>query len=498
MGSAERMSEADPPPNHPPDSFARSVRDAVIWRSGSQIAAQLLQWAATFLVIRILSPGDYGLFAMAQVVLVFLNMLNGHGLASGLVQRAEVTDREIRQLFGMLILVNAGLALLQLALAPLAAAYYRQPQVAQLLVVQALIYATTPFIALPSALLARTMDFRAQAKVNILASLASASVALAGALAGWGVWTLVAAPIALFAVRGAGLTLAARTFVWPSFDFRGAGALARYGGLMAAGQLFWFGQSQADVLIAGRHLDAHDLGIYTTAVFLTQIFVSKVVPPLNEVAFSAYARIQDVPGAAAAAFVKSVRVIFAAALPFYLGLAVTAEPLVLTVLGAKWAEAAPVVRLLALAMPMMTLQVLFSPVCDALGRPGVGVRNGAVGATVLTAGFLVGVHWGVEGLAIAWIAAYPLYLLASCRRSLPVIGARGRDVAAAIIPPALAAVLMAAGVLALDRALPPLAVPLRLVALVLAGAAIYPLALLLIARDRVRELAALLRRPGVR
>jgi O-antigen/teichoic acid export membrane protein len=493
--SRDSMSEAPPPPNHSPDSFARSVRSAVIWRSGSQIAAQLLQWAATFLVIRILSPADYGLFAMAQVVLVFLNMLNGYGLASGLVQRPEVTDREIRQLFGMLILVNAALALVQLALAPLAAAYYRQPQVAQLLTVQALIYATTPFIALPSALLARAMEFRAQAKVNILASLASASTALGGALAGWGVWTLVAAPIVLFAVRGAGLTAVARTFVWPSFDFRGAGALARYGGLMAAGQLFWFGQSQADVLIAGRHLDAHDLGLYTTAVFLTQIFVSKVVPPLNEVAFSAYARIQDVPGAAAAAFVKSVRVIFAAALPFYLGLAATAEPLVLTVLGPKWAEAAPVVRLLALAMPMMTLQVLFSPVCDALGRPDIGVRNGAVGAAVLTAGFLFGVHWGAQGLAVAWILAYPIYLLASCRRSLPVIGARGREVARAIAPVALAAAGMAAVVLALDAALPPLAVPVRLAVLVLAGALSYPVALALVARDRVRELVALVRRP---
>ena len=61
----------------------------MIWRSGSQILAQVTQWAATFLVIRILSPSDYGLFAMTQVVLVLLSMLNGAGLASGLVQRAR-------------------------------------------------------------------------------------------------------------------------------------------------------------------------------------------------------------------------------------------------------------------------------------------------------------------------------------------------------------------------------------------------------------------------
>ena len=145
--------------------------------------------------------------------------------------------------------------------------------------------------------------------------------------------------------------------MWPLFDFRGAGALARFGGVMAASQLFWFLQSQVDVFIAGRTLDVHALGIYTTSLFLAQIFVSKFVPPLNEVAFSAYARIQHDRVATAAAFVKGVRIVMFAALPFYIGLAATAEPLVLTMLGEKWAAAAPIVRLLALAMPFMTLQL---------------------------------------------------------------------------------------------------------------------------------------------
>ena len=60
-----------------------------------------------------------------------------------------------------------GLALAQVAIAPLVAAYYRQPEVARLLRVQALLYVTTPFIALPAALLGRAMDFRAQAKANM-------------------------------------------------------------------------------------------------------------------------------------------------------------------------------------------------------------------------------------------------------------------------------------------------------------------------------------------
>lgn len=485
------MGSPDSPANHA-ESFASLVRNAVIWRSGSQILSQMVQWGATFLVIRILSPADYGLFAMTGVVMAFLNMLNGYGLASGLVQQREVSDQLVRQLFGMLLVLNLGLAALQLLLAPVAAAYYRQPEVAQLLRVQALIYVMTPFIVLPQALLSRRMDFRLQARVNILSSMAGASVALIGAFSGWGVWTLVAAPMALFATRGAGMTIAARSLMWPSFNFRGAGSLARFGGVMAASQLFWFLQSQADVFIAGRRLDVHDLGIYTTSLFLAQVFVSKFVPPLNEVAFSAYARIQHDRAATAAAFVKGVRIVMLAALPFYFGLAATAEPLVLTMLGEKWAEAVPIVRLLALAMPFMTLQVLFSPACDALGRPGIGVSNGATGSLILAVSFIVGVNWGTTGLAVAWIAAYPLYLAINCWRALPVIGARLRDVAAAAAPPLMASAIMALGVTLVDQAIDLPALP-RLAILVATGAAIYAAFLFVFARDRVNETLALVR-----
>ena len=488
------METAAQPIGNDQESLAWQVRSAVLWRSGSQILAQIVQWAATFLVIRILAPADYGLFAMTQVILFLLNMLNGYGLASGLIQQAAVTRTQTRQLFGMLLLVNLSLAAGQVILAPIAAAYYRQPVVADMLRVQALIYMTTPFTALAYALLSRSMEFRRQARVNIIASVASASTALGGALAGFGVWTLVAAPLVLFTVRAVGMTIAARSLMWPSFDFRGAGHLARYGGVMAAGQLFWFFESQADVLIAGRSFNPHWLGIYTTSLFLTQIFVSKVVPPLNEVAFSAYARIQHDDAAVARAFARSTRIIMVAALPFYCGLAATAEPLVLTVLGDKWREAIPVVRLLAFAMPFLTMQVLFAPACDARGRPGISVRNGATGAVILTTAYLVGVHWGLMGLAWSWVVAYPFYLGISLWRSLPVIGLSARDLGQAVLPPAIAALAMGIVVVLADSVLPPLPPPARLLLLAGFGALVYAGWLAAFSRAVVSDLASLARR----
>lgn len=483
-------------PNQASDSLREQVRSAVIWRSGTQILGQMITWASTFLVIRILSPSDYGLFAMTQVVLVLLNMLNGYGLASALVRRDQADRHAQRQLFGMLILLNVTLAAAQIVAAPYAAAYYRQPEVANLLRVQALLYLATPFIALPYALLSRAMDFKHQAQVNLISALAGALTALGGALYGLGVWTLVLAPIALFFTRAIGMTIAARSLMWPSFDFRGAGDIARYGGVMATGQIFWFLQSQADVFIAGRYFSTHELGIYTTSLFLTQIFVSKFVPPLNEVAFSAYARMQKDRAAVATAFVKSARIIMVVGLPFYFGLAATARPLVEVVLGPKWAEAAPIVHWLALAMPMMTLQSLFSPASDALGHPEIGARNGLTGAILLPIAFLAGVNWGLMGLVAAWFVAYPLYLGISAWRTLPLIGVKTRVLIDAISPPVLAALAMALIVSLLDDILPTMPAILHLGFLVLTGAAAYGAWLLLFARGTIDEVIDMVRKRG--
>src|SRR3546814_18652196 len=63
-------------------AFGDRVRSAVIWRSGSQILAQLVTWSVTLVVIRLLDPADYGLFAMTQVIMSFLAFLHGWGFRS--------------------------------------------------------------------------------------------------------------------------------------------------------------------------------------------------------------------------------------------------------------------------------------------------------------------------------------------------------------------------------------------------------------------------------
>lgn len=493
------MSELAPTPARA-SSLRDQVRSAVIWRSGTQVFSQIVSWLSTFLVLRILSPENYGLYAMTTVVLGMLALVNGYGLSSAYIRQPQADERLLRQLFGMLIVLNLGLALLQIVAAPWIAAYYRQPLVADMLRVQALLYLTNPFLALGYAILSREMDFRKQAQVNIVSGLLGAAASLGGALAGMGTWTLVFAPLVVFTSRALGMAISARAFVRPSFDFSGAWHIVAFGGALTVSSVFWFIQTQADVAIAGRMFSAHELGIYTTALFLAYIFVGKVVPPLNEVAFSAYARVQDDPEALSGGFLKSTRLIMLLALPFYLGLATTAEPLIAVVLGPKWSETVPVVRLLALAMPFVTLLVLLAPATNAVGRPGLATRISIAGALLVPLTFLIGVRFGLTGLAAAWLVGYPVLTLLALFWSLPAIHVSPQALLRELLSPLLAATGMALIVITLDRAiaqtaivLPPL---LHLALLVGTGAAVYGAWLAMFARKQLAEMIGFIRKRG--
>ena len=98
------------------------------------------------------------------------------------MQSDKLDSHRLRQAFTIMLLLNGSLALLPLGIAPIAADYYDQPMVADLLRVQALLYLSTPFISIPEAIMGRALDFKRPALVNLIAAIASAAVALVGAL----------------------------------------------------------------------------------------------------------------------------------------------------------------------------------------------------------------------------------------------------------------------------------------------------------------------------
>ena len=484
--------------NGPDDPrFATRVRNAVAWRWGSQAASQAITWGSTLIVVRLLSPADYGLFAMTQAVVTGLAFLNGQSFATSLIQEREVDSRKIGQVFAMLLLLNGFLAAVQVLAAPWVASYYGEPAVADILRVQAVLFLCVPFSALPSELLARRIEFRSQGLITLACSTIGGVTALLLAWLGYGVWALVWAPIAIFVTRAMGLSWAAKVLAWPVFNFRGAGRLFAFGGALTLCQFFWIIQSQSDIVIAGRVFDTHDLGLYSEALFLTLIFTGRFLPPVNDVAFPSYAELYKQGRSLAPAFKRTLRTVLLVTAPLYIGLSLVADAAVVTVFGPKWTEMAPIVAGLAVAMPFMALQIVCSPATNAMGRPQVYVLTNAGGALIFPLLFAWGVATGPIGLVHAWWVAAPALMVWTLGRTLPIVGLRVRELAAELAPVLVACAVMALAVGAVKATFTPLPPLGELALLVPIGALFYGATLWLFWPRVLRETWAMVRQREV-
>jgi len=193
----------------------------------------------------------------------------------------------------------------------------------------------------------------------------------------------------------------------------------------------------------GRVLDPATLGLYTTGLFLTQILVSKFVPASTTSPFHLCADAGQ-SQCRGGGFARSSRMVMLVAMPFYIGLAVTAEPLVATVLGPKWIAAGPLDAAARLG------HALHDPAGSL--QPGVQ-RDGASGARRayrrgrrdIAAGLLPGrIALGRDRLGRFVVRRLSIYLAITAVWVLPVIGLSAIALARAIVPTVTAALAMGA------------------------------------------------------
>jgi hypothetical protein len=156
----------------------------------------------------------------------------------------------------------------------------------------------------------------------------------------------------------------------------------------------------------------------------------------------------------------------------------------------------PYIQLISLALILMTVQILFAPVTNALGKPSISMFTAMSGAILFPAAFLIGAEWGLVGMAWAWLIAAPLLLLVTARLSAPLIGVTLWDIARAILPGLVPALVMAIGVGFAAAGIAPLgfSAAVRLAALVALGVALYGALLWLLEREAIAEVLRLVLR----
>lgn len=475
------------------ENLAVKTIRGTFWTYASAYLGKLLGFIATTILAWLLTKEDFGVAGYAIVVIAFLDVLNDLGVGMALIYHrkdAEASDTA----FWLSLAGGVVLFVLTWLGAPLVGAFFHDTRAVPLTRALSLIFPLSGLYNVHGSLLQKDLRFGRKFIPDTVQSATKGLISIVLALLGFGAWSLVWGQVG-------GTLISVGVYWWvypwrPTFHFarRMAVTLLSYGMGAILVNLLGIFLLNVDYLFVGRYLGAVALGVYTLAFRVPELLIKQLCGMLGKVIFPVYTKMREDSQALEQAFLATMRYVTLITVPLGLGLALTAQPFVLTFFSAKWAEAIPVMRAISIYSLILSLTFNAGDIFKAQGRLKVLTNLSLVRIAMLTPALWWAVAKAGTITAVGWVQA--AVALIATLINLAIIGRMFRtswgDMFSAFRPAAIGGALMSAavwGALLLSAGALPI---VRLAFAVILGGLIYGGSLWWLQRPLVNETRLLL------
>jgi O-antigen/teichoic acid export membrane protein len=372
----------------------------------SGIVSLSVQMGGTIVLARLLTPRDFGLVTMVTTFSLLLLNFGLNGFTEAVVQREDVNHALASNLFW----INAGcstlLALGFAASGTWLARLYKDPRIAGVAEAVALTILVTGLQVIHIALLKRAMRFTEASINDLVARGVAVAVSISFAWIGWGYWALVAGTIALPVSTCLGAWILCRWL--PGFPRRaaGTGSAVKFAINIYAHFSAGYFTNNVDNFLVGWRLGSVPLGYYKKAYDLFILSSNQLSSGLTIVAVSALSRLRADAAQYRRYLLNALAVMAFVGMGVSGDLALTGRDLIRVVLGPRWVESGVIFTIFSPGIGMMLLYCTYVWIHLSIGRADRCFRWGLVDLAATTAALCIGLHWGAEGVAAAWVVAY--------------------------------------------------------------------------------------------
>ena len=426
------------------NDLKRKVIHGGLAKGVSQVALMVLRMGYLMAMARMLGPREFGLVGMVAAFTGVLNLFRDFGLSAATVQRQEVSDEQISTLFWINVFVGLALGCLLMALAPFITVFYHEPRLFWVTIALSTSFMFNGAGVQHTAILERQMRFTALAAIDVIALLASILLAIGMALTGFGYWALVASTVSIPLVTT--LCLWQTTGWSPGRPRSGVGLypLMRFGSAITVISVTMYIAYNLEKVLLGRFWGATAVGIYGRAYQLSSIPTDTLNSSFWGLAFSGLSRVRHDPVLLKTYFLKGYSLLLGLTIPISIAAALFAPDIVLVLLGSKWSESAPILRLLTPTILFFAIINPLSWLTFALGMLGRNLKIVLVIAPVVICGYVLGLSYGPRGVAFGYSAAMALLALPIAAWSVKDTVVSFRDILSAIMRPLVSGIAAAA------------------------------------------------------
>lgn len=387
-----------------PTDTRRTISQATFWAAVETAGAQGSAFLFFVVFARLLSPHEFGVYALAMAIVGAVNMILFQGFGDGLIQAERVDDAATSTAFW----TNMGLAVVMIAglqvLAVFAQTWFGEPMLGPVIAWLSLLCLPRALVSVHSALYRRSLDLRIFAIRTVTGSMVGGLVGIALALAGWGVWALVVSQFVQSIMVAAIMWNATAWRPRLMFSCEAFGSLLAFSRHFMAASVISSCIDDLASVVVGLSMDFTAVGYFSVALRVLRAAIIVVMTPLQLVMMPALSRMAQAKAQFGAAYIDMVVLTAMIWMPLVAGLGLAAPMLIPLVFGAQWTGAVPVIEAMCFVGLTMPIWTFSGQALSALGRPDAFASMAYWQLGLYCVAFPIAVQGGVVAVGWTWAA----------------------------------------------------------------------------------------------
>ncbi len=456
-------------------SLKAKVLSGTKWVAVANLFKQLLQVLSLIVFARLLTPDDFGLFAILMIFVNFLLMFTDMGTAAALIHVKNPSQKLLSSIFFFNLFVGTALCLLLLLLSGPIALFFENPPLKELLGLISINFVIVSLGIVQKARYEKELDFKNLTLIESASVLVGITVGIAAAFKGLGVYSLVIQTLTTSILATVLIWIISRWRPLLYFSLSDIKSIWGYTANLTTFNFVNYFARNADNFLIGKFLSSSALGVYSLAYSIMLYPLQNISRVLLRILFPAFSHIQDDNEKFKKAYLRTIFFIALVSFPVMVGLIVTADTLVSLLFGDKWENLAVILMILAPVGILQSIGTTNGSIYMAKGNTKLLLKVGIWSTIVTIIFFIGGIFFGVEGVALSYLLSNLVLFYPVFKISWEQIGLSVSEGVGTLMPLLIIASLMGVGVWLAGKLLQPYALPslLLLTIMVLSGILLY-------------------------
>lgn len=454
-------------------NLKEKVFSGIIWRFGERISAQLVSFAVSVVLARLLTPAEFGTVATIMIFIEIANVFVVNGFGSALVQKKEVDSEDFSTVFYFNLIFSLLICAILCFSSEYIAEFYGNQSLKWMIRVMSIKIPLAAINSIQQAMVQRLMIFRKFFFSTIIGTILSAFVGIFAAYLGVGTWALILQYLVNSLMDTIVLWFTVKWRPTLEFSWKKLKSLFNFGSKILASALLHTVYVNLRSLVIGKRYSSEDLAFYNQGQRIPQLVGNNINTAVTSVLFPAMSKVQDEKTVLKNIVRKSIRTASIIMCPVCIGIIAVSDQLITLLFTTKWIACVPFLCIAATEYIFEPIQMTNLQAIKAMGRSDLTLKMEIIKKTYGIIAIIFSMKYGVFAIALAGLSQTFVALLVNTYPNKKLLGYSYYEQVADILPSLIPAGIMGIAVYIIGVTMGTIPIQLQLLIQVLLGIGLY-------------------------